>query len=101
MALQLPSPCLKAIKADSLNLRPMNKLTWLNQPIRIIGGLNQSTDGVSDMSLNASKIVNKLAEVINGKGGGQPFYATCAGDNINALEKLISTAAQIQKQLIS
>ena len=56
---------------------------------------------VSGMSLNASKIVNKLAEVINGKGGGQPFYATCAGDNINALEKLISTAAQIQKQLIS
>jgi alanyl-tRNA synthetase len=56
---------------------------------------------VSDRSLNASEIVAKLAEVINGRGGGQSFYATCAGDNIGALDKLISTASEIQKQLIS
>ena len=56
---------------------------------------------VSDRSLNASEIVVKLSEVINGRGGGQSFYATCAGDNIGALDKLISTASEIQKQLIT
>jgi alanyl-tRNA synthetase len=56
---------------------------------------------VSDRSLNASEIIAKLSEVINGRGGGQSFYATCAGDNIGALDKLISTASEIQKQLIS
>ena len=56
---------------------------------------------VSDRSLNASEIVARLSEVINGRGGGQSFYATCAGDNIGALDKLISTASEIQKQLIT
>ena len=56
---------------------------------------------VSDRSLNASEIVAKLSEVINGRGGGQSFYANCAGDNIGALDKLISTASEIQKQLIT
>ena len=56
---------------------------------------------VSDRSLNAAEIIAKLSEVINGRGGGQSFYATCAGDNIGALDKLISTASEIQKQLIT
>ena len=56
---------------------------------------------VSDRSLNAAEIIAKLSEVINGRGGGQSFYATCAGDNIEALDKLISTASEIQKRLIT
>ena len=53
------------------------------------------------MNLNASEIVAKLAKVINGRGGGQPFYATCTGDNIKEIEKLISTSEKLQKQSIS
>ena len=56
---------------------------------------------VSEKGLNASEIVTKLGVAINGRGGGQPFYASCAGDNIDALDKLIQTASEIQKQLIS
>jgi alanyl-tRNA synthetase len=56
---------------------------------------------VSERALNASEIVAKLGVVINGRGGGQPFYASCAGDNTDALDKLILTASEIQKQLIS
>ena len=56
---------------------------------------------VSKMNLNASEIVAKLAKVINGRGGGQPFYATCTGDNIKEIEKLISTSEKLQKQSIS
>ena len=53
------------------------------------------------MSLNASEIVAKLGQIINGKGGGQPFYATCAGDNIDAFDELIISAKKLQKRLIS
>ena len=53
------------------------------------------------MNLNASEIVAELAKVINGRGGGQPFYATCTGDNIKEIEKLILTAEKLQKRLIS
>ena len=56
---------------------------------------------VSEKNLNASDVVTKLGELINGKGGGQPFYATCAGNNNSDLNKLISSAEDIQKQLIS
>ena len=56
---------------------------------------------VSKMSLNASEIVSKLGQIINGKGGGQPFYATCAGDNIDAFDELIISAKKLQKRLIS
>ena len=56
---------------------------------------------VSERALNASEIVAKLGVVINGRGGGQPFYASCAGDNTDALDKLILAASEIQKQLIS
>tara|TARA_Y100000766_G_scaffold71601_1_gene60166 strand:+ start:2282 stop:4906 length:2625 start_codon:yes stop_codon:yes gene_type:complete len=56
---------------------------------------------VSEKNLNASDVVRKLGELINGKGGGQPFYATCAGNNNSDLDKLISSAEDIHKQLIS
>ena len=56
---------------------------------------------VSEKNLNASDVVRKLGELINGKGGGQSFYATCAGNNNSDLDKLISSAEDIQKQLIS
>ena len=51
------------------------------------------------MNLNASEIISNLGSHINGKGGGQPFYATCAGDNISGVDKLISEAKKLQKQL--
>ena len=56
---------------------------------------------VSEKNLNASDVVRKLGELINGKGGGQPFYATCVGNNNSDLDKLISSAEDIHKQLIS
>ena len=58
-----------------------------------------SKDIVSSMNLNASEIISNLGSHINGKGGGQPFYATCAGDNISGVDKLISEAKKLQKQL--
>ncbi len=54
---------------------------------------------VSEKNLNASEIISKLSEHINARGGGQAFYATCAGDNIAGVEKLNLEAKDLQIQL--
>ncbi len=51
---------------------------------------------VSEKNLNASEIISKVSKFINGRGGGQAFYSTCAGDNIEGIEKLISAAKDLQ-----
>jgi alanyl-tRNA synthetase len=55
---------------------------------------------VSSRGVNASDVISNLSKIIDGKGGGQPFYATCSGTKINSLNKLISSAAELQKLLI-
>ena len=57
-----------------------------------------SKDIVSNKSLNAPDVISKLSGFINGKGGGQPFYATCAGDNLGGIDKLMSEAKKIQNE---
>ena len=54
---------------------------------------------VSEKNLNASEIISKLSKHINARGGGQAFYATCAGDNIAGVEKLNSEAKDLQIKL--
>ena len=58
-----------------------------------------SKDIASSKKLNASEIISGLSSYINGKGGGQPFYATCAGDNVSGIDKLILEAKKLQNQL--
>ena len=58
-----------------------------------------SKDIASSKKLNASEIISELSSYINGKGGGQPFYATCAGDNVSGIDKLILEAKKLQNQL--
>ena len=55
---------------------------------------------VSSRGVNASDIISNLSKIIDGKGGGQPFYATCSGTKMDSLNKLISSAAELQKLLI-
>ena len=58
-----------------------------------------SKEIASSMNLNASEIIAELGIHIHGKGGGQSFYATCAGENISGIDKLISEAKKLQNQL--
>jgi len=50
---------------------------------------------VESKNLNASQIIRDLAKEIKGGGGGQPFFATAAGRDINGLEKALEKAKAI------
>jgi alanyl-tRNA synthetase len=49
-------------------------------------------DLISGKSLNAGSIIRELAKVINGGGGGQPFYATAGGSKVEGLEEALKNA---------
>ncbi len=49
---------------------------------------------VKEMKLNASEIVKTAAKEINGGGGGQAFYATAGGKNINGLNRAVEKAME-------
>ena len=44
---------------------------------------------------NASNIIKELSPIIDGSGGGQPFFATGGGKNIEAIDKALAEAEKI------
>jgi alanyl-tRNA synthetase len=51
-----------------------------------------SDEVVKTKGLNAGQMVRQLAQHIKGGGGGQPFYATAGGTDINGLEIALKEA---------
>ena len=47
---------------------------------------------VADKGLNAGQIVREAGKEIKGGGGGQPFYATAGGKDVNGLQAAIEKA---------
>lgn len=51
-----------------------------------------SENVVADKGLNAGQIVREAGKEIKGGGGGQPFYATAGGKDVNGLQAAIEKA---------
>ncbi len=45
--------------------------------------------------LNAGNVIRETAKEIKGGGGGQPFFATAGGSDINGLDKALAAAKDI------
>lgn len=50
--------------------------------------------------LNAGNLVRELAKEIAGGGGGQPFFATAGGKDIEGLPKVVEQARKLFSDLI-
>jgi len=67
------------------------------QDNKVILNIALSKSLVEKKQLNASKIVNQVGIHINGKGGGQPFFAVASGDDINGIDKVFVDIKKIIK----
>jgi alanyl-tRNA synthetase len=53
---------------------------------------------VKEKGVNASAIIREAAKEMQGGGGGQPFYATAGGKNIDGLDAAIAKAVKLFEQ---
>ena len=58
---------------------------------------NYCSYGVATLpkSITISTIVNQISIDINGKGGGQPFFAVASGDKIGGITQVLKHFKQI------
>jgi len=61
---------------------------------RIIARVTKDTD------IHAGKLVNELATMLDGKGGGRPDFAQAGGSNTKNLQSALERAPKLVKQLI-
>jgi alanyl-tRNA synthetase len=55
---------------------------------------------VSKNDLHAGTLIRELAREIKGGGGGQPFFATAGGKDLNGLDAVIEKTRQMVPELL-
>jgi alanyl-tRNA synthetase len=102
---QVSLPTAQALKDLSFELR--NQLPALFAVLAAeIAGKPQiavviSEGLIKDYGWNAGKIVGELAKSISGGGGGQPFFATAGGKNLEGLPIVVEEATRVFEELVS
>jgi alanyl-tRNA synthetase len=56
-----------------------------------------SKELVAEKNLNAGHVVRELGKYIQGGGGGQPFFATAGGKNVNGIKEALEKAIDFVK----
>ena len=59
-----------------------------------------SKELTTKFNVNAVDLVNRMGVYIQGKGGGQPFFATAGGKNIKGLTRALDVAIQECSQIL-
>jgi len=96
----------KPILSDSLKDLAFQIKAEFDNVVAILGGdvngkpqiaILISDNLIKEYDLNAGTIVREAAKKMQGGGGGQPFFATAGGKNIDGLDVAIEEALQIVK----
>jgi alanyl-tRNA synthetase len=56
-----------------------------------------SKELVAEKGLNAGNVIRELGKLIDGNGGGQPFFASGKGKNVNGIKEAIEKAIEFVK----
>ena len=56
-----------------------------------------SKELVAEKSLNAGNVIRELGKYIDGNGGGQPFFASGKGKNVNGIKEALEKAIEFVK----
>ncbi|RYG32990.1 MAG: alanine--tRNA ligase, partial [Chitinophagaceae bacterium] len=96
IAQKVALPNADAIKNLAYNLKDIVPNLFLVLAAEIDGKPNLTVmiaeNLVKEKGLNAGNIIRELAKEIQGGGGGQPFYATAGGKDVNGLDKALEKA---------
>ena len=87
----------KVLILNFLEMKNLVVLLLSNQNNIPFISLMISEDLVKSKNWNAGLIIRELAKEIKGGGGGQPFFATAGGSDVNGLKSVTLKAREIFK----
>jgi alanyl-tRNA synthetase len=87
------------LKQLSFELRKMTQQTIIGLGAKVQGkpmlSIIFSEDLTPNEEWNAVQMIKKIAPLIQGGGGGQPFYATAGGKNLTGLDEALNQLKQM------